>query len=440
MLKRVGSVLELARPNLARLSLGFEGRGYVERIVLDVAERGDEALLEYTAKPPPFDNVRLGPEELKVAEEEIEAAAGKVGEEYLKAMRYSIRNLERVSRAQLEKVPFKLRVDEGVRYARVARPMRRVGIVVPGGLAPYPSSLLMAAVPALVAGVEEIAVCTPPKPGKEIHPAILAAARQLGLDEIYRCNLVAAVGAMAFGTKTIRPVEKIVGPGNAYVSAAKQVVSGFGVAIDMPAGPSELAVIADETADARAIAWDIMAQAEHSEESKVFLITTSERLAREVDDEITAQVGRLRRREIARRSLEKNGFVLVVDDAEKAVEACNRISPEHVSIQTKDAAKLQKRVESCGTVLVGKNSACAIADYASGSSHILPTGGFASVRGGISVNDFIRLISIQEFSVKAAKARESAKKLAELEGLEAHALSIDSRMRARSLHNVYNKR
>lgn len=427
MLKRIGNVQEVARDDRARISIGTKIREYVERIVLDVAERGDEALLEYTSKPPPFDNVKLKPKELKVTKEEIEAATCQISEENLNAMRYSIRNLREVSRAQLGKVPISIKVDSGINYMRVAKPMRRVGIVVPGGLAPYASSLLMAAVPALVAGVKEVVVCTPPKPNKEIHPTILAAAHELGLEEIYRCNLVAAVGAMAFGTESIQPVEKIVGPGNMYVSTAKQVVSSFGVAIDMPAGPSELAVIADETADSNIIAWDIMAQAEHSEESKVYLITTSERIAREVDMEIIAKVDRLCRHEIVRRSLEKNGFVLVVKDIIEAVKACNSISPEHVSIQARNAMKLQKYIESCGTVLIGKNSACAIADYASGSSHILPTGGYARIRGGISINDFIRLISVQKFGAKAVKARESARRLARLEGLEAHALSIDSR-------------
>jgi histidinol dehydrogenase len=251
---------------------------------------------------------------------------------------------------------------------------------------------------------------------------------------------VAAVGAMAFGTESIQPVDKIVGPGNAYVSAAKQFISSFGVAIDMPAGPSELAIIADETSDSNLIAWDIMAQAEHSEESKIFLITTSDKLVKEVDEFIIANVDRLPRYEIIRRSLEKNGFTIIVKDLEEAVKACNLIAPEHVSIQTRNATKLQRRIDNCGTILVGKSSACAIADYVSGSSHILPTGGYSGVRGGISVNDFIRLISIQRFSNKAEKARKSARKLAELEGLEAHALSIDARAKHSSLHNVYNNR
>ncbi|MGQ9513832.1 MAG: histidinol dehydrogenase [Thermoproteota archaeon] len=427
LLKRIEDIQEVARHNLARSYLGFEDRRYVERIVLDVAERGDKAILDYTSRPPPFDGADLQPEDLKVSKEEIEEATKKISREHLSAIRHSIRNLQKVSRAQLKKIPINIQVERGIRYIRVARPIKRVGAIVPGGLAPYVSSLLMAAVPAMIAGVKEIAICTPPKPNKEIHPTILAAASELGLQEIYRCNLVAAVGAMAFGTESIRPVNKIVGPGNVYVSAAKQFVSSFGVAIDMPAGPSELAIIADETSDSNLIAWDIMAQAEHSEESKIFLITTSNRLAKEVDEAIMANLDRLQRREIIRRSLERNGLTIIVKDLEDAAKACNLIAPEHVSIQTRNAAKLQRRIDNCGTILIGKGSACAIADYASGSSHILPTGGYACVRGGISVNDFIRLISIQSFRNEAEKARKSARKLAELEGLEAHALSIDAR-------------
>jgi len=423
LLRRVKDVRELTRDSTAKSFLLSQERKYVERIILDVAERGNEALLDYTSRPPPFDNVKLLPEELLVSGEEIKAALEQIDRGKLSAIKHSIRNLKRVSEAQLRKIPVKLQVESGINYLRVGKPLRRLGIIVPGGLAPYPSTLLMAAVPALTAGVEEIAICTPPRFDKGVHATILAAAGQLGLEEVYRCNLVAAVGAMTFGTQTIRPVDKIVGPGNRYVSAAKQVASSFGVAIDMPAGPSELAIIADEAADKTIVAWDIMAQAEHSEDSKLFLITTSEKLAKDVDDEIAVQVGRLRRGEIIKRSLERNGLLFIARDEAEAVRTCNLIAPEHVSIQTKNA-KLWRKINSCGTILIGKGSACAISDYATGSSHILPTGGYAHIRGGLSVDDFIRLISVQKVDGKALRAKECARKLAELEGFEAHEFSI----------------
>lgn len=426
-MRRVEDIRELARENLARHSLLSKDGEYVEGIILDVAERGDEALLDYTSRPPPFDNVKLLPEELRVSGEEMEEALARVDGGKILAMKHSIRNLKRVSEAQLRKIPVKLQVESGIEYLRIGRPLRRIGIIVPGGLAPYPSTVLMAAVPALTAGVEEVAICTPPRFDKRVHASILAAAGQLGLKEIYRCNLVAAVGALAFGTQTVRPVDKIVGPGNRYVSAAKQVASSFGVAIDMPAGPSELAIMADETADKSTVAWDIMAQAEHSEDSKIFLITTSGKLANDVDEEIAKQVGRLGRGEIVKRSIERNGRVFIASGEEEAVSACNLIAPEHLSIQAKNAAKLSRKVKSCGTILIGRGSACAIADYATGSSHILPTGGYANVRGGLSADDFVRLISVQRVDGRAIRARRCARELAELEGFEAHGLSVAAR-------------
>jgi len=429
MMRRVDDVRELAAEKLASPFPPSKDREYVEAIILDVAKRGDEALLDYTSRPPPFDGVKLLPAELRVSGEEIEGASEQVEGRKALAMKHSIRNLRRVSEAQLKKIPFRLEVERGVEYHRVGRPLRRIGIVVPGGLAPYPSTLLMAAVPALTAGVEEIAICTPPMSDKRVHATILAAAGQLGLGEIYRCNLVAAVGALAFGTQTVRPVDKIVGPGNRYVSLAKQVASSYGVAMDMPAGPSELAIMADGTADKALVAWDIMAQAEHSEDSKVFLITTSRKLADDVDEEIASQVNRLRRGEIIRRSIVRNGKAFIADDEEEAVSACNLIAPEHLSIQAKDAARLSRKVRSCGTILIGRGSACAIADYATGSSHILPTGGHANVRGGLSVHDFVKLISVQRVDGKAIRARGCASELAELEGFEAHGLSIAARDR-----------
>lgn len=438
-MRRVEDIRELARENVSSPLPLSKDREYVEGIILDVAERGDEALLDYTSRPPPFDDVKLLPAELRVSGEEIEGASALVDGGKMLAMKHSIRNLKRVSEAQLMKIPMRLQVESGVEYLRVGRPLRRVGIIVPGGLAPYPSTLLMAAVPALTAGVEEIAICTPPRSDKRVHAAILAAAGQLGLGEIYRCNLVAAVGALAFGTQTVRPVDKIVGPGNRHVSLAKQVASSYGVAMDMPAGPSELAIIADETSDGSIIAWDIMAQAEHSEDSKVFLITTSRELADDVDEEVANRVSRLRRGEIVRRSVGRNGKVFIASDEEEAVSACNLIAPEHLSIQAKNAAELSRKVRNCGTILIGRGSACAMADYATGSSHILPTGAYANVRGGLSANDFIKLISVQRVDGKAVRARWCARELAELEGFEAHGLSVAARGRRMALHNVYKK-
>jgi histidinol dehydrogenase len=427
LLRRIEDVREVKRNAITRAFLRSTERKYVEGIISDVAERGDEALLDYTSRSSPFDNVRLDADELRVPKDELKAALEEIGGEYLGAMKHSIKNLRAVSRAQLKARAVDLQVERGVRYLRVRRPLQRIGITVPAGLAPYPSALLMAAVPALAAGVGEIAICTPPTAGKGVHAAILAAACLLGLDEIYRCNLVAGVGAMAFGTQSIKAVDKIVGAGNRFVQIAKQVASSFGVQIDMPAGPSEIAIIADEAADKALVAWDIIAQAEHSEDSKVFLITTSRKLADEVDGELAAKLGRLKRREIVKRSLEKNGIALIVNDLREATEACDLIAPEHVAIQAKGAMRLWRTIRNCGTILIGDGSGCAISDYATGSSHILPTGGYARMRGGLSADDFVRHISIQKVGKEAVRTRWCARELAELEGLEAHALSIGAR-------------
>jgi histidinol dehydrogenase len=384
-------------------------------IVADVQRRGDPAVLAWTKK---FDDAAIRSKDFWISQKEVREAQHYVGAEFLRAIRQAARNIRRVAERQLPQ-PWSLTVEPGVRISQRVTPIESVGCYIPGGHLSLVSTLLMTAIPAQVAGVPRIvAVC--PKPNNEL----LAAAKHLGLTEIARIGGAQAVGALAYGTKSIPRVEKIFGPGNKYVTAAKQIVSAD-CAIDFPAGPTEAIVLA-ERGNARWIAADLLAQAEHAKDAGSFLVTTSPSLANEVQREVARQLNELPAG-AATYSLEVSGAILVAKSIEHACEFVNRFAPEHLSIPT-DVGPLLKCIQSSGTVFAGPWGAQPLGDYISGSNHVLPTAGWARRRGGLSAADFVKCIGVQEISRHGfARLADSAERLAEAEGLLAHRNAVRAR-------------
>lgn len=389
----------------------------VRPILEDVARRGDAALLEYTAQ---FDGVVLRADELRVQPHEFDQARRQVTGEQLAALKVSLANIRKVEQCRLARLSGTIRTRPGVLVRTTCRPLASVGCYVPGGRAVYPSSVLMNVVPAQVAGVKRIVLCSPPSPAKTIHPLILVAAKLCGVHEVYRVGGAQAIAAMAYGTQTIKPVQKVIGPGSAYVAAAKLAVSDH-VAIDAPAGPSELLVIADETADPANVAADMISQAEHGHDSIVGLVTTSSKLARQVVALIGEHVGSPERSATIAQALADNGFVLVSNSMKLAVEFTNRFAPEHLEIITRQAHSLANEIEAAGLILLGNYSPVAASDYVVGSNHVLPTGGAAKTYSGLSVIDFVRRVNIVQCSRDGLKAlMPPLKALALAEGLPNH--------------------
>jgi histidinol dehydrogenase len=391
-----------------RVAHDGEAQRVAAGIVADVQRRGDPAVLAWTKK---FDDAAVRSKDFWISQKEVREAQHCVGAEFLRAIRQAARNIRRVAERQLPQ-PWSLAVEPGVRISQRVTPIESVGCYIPGGHFSLVSTLLMTAIPAQVAGVPRIvAVC--PKPNNEL----LAAARHLGLTEIARIGGAQAVGALAYGTKSIPRVEKIFGPGNKYVTAAKQIVSAD-CAIDFPAGPTEAIVLA-ERGNARWIAADLLAQAEHAKDAGSFLVTTSPTLANEVQREVARQLNELPAG-AANYSLKVSGAILVAKSIEHACEFVNRFAPEHLSIPT-DAGPLLKCIQSSGTVFTGPWGAQPLGDYLSGSNHVLPTAGWARRRGGLSTADFVKCVSVQEISRSGfARLADSAEMLAEAEGLLAH--------------------
>src|SRR5580765_358311 len=391
-----------------RVAHDGEAQRVAAGIVADVQRRGDPAVLAWTKK---FDDAAIRSKDFWISQKEVREAQHCVGAEFLRAIRQAARNIRRVAERQLPQ-PWSLAVEPGVRISQRVTPIESVGCYIPGGHFSLVSTLLMTAIPAQVAGVPRIvAVC--PKPNNEL----LAAAKHLGLTEIARIGGAQAVGALAYGTKSIPRVEKIFGPGNKYVTAAKQIVSAD-CAIDFPAGPTEAIVLA-ERGNARWIAADLLAQAEHAKDAGSFLVTTSPTLANEVQREVARQLNELPAG-AANYSLKVSGAILVAKSIEHACEFVNRFAPEHLSIPT-DPGPLLKCIQSSGTVFTGPWGAQPLGDYLSGSNHVLPTAGWARRRGGLSTADFVKCVSVQEISRSGfARLADSAEMLAEAEGLLAH--------------------
>ncbi|OGL41868.1 MAG: histidinol dehydrogenase [Candidatus Schekmanbacteria bacterium RIFCSPHIGHO2_02_FULL_38_11] len=390
----------------------------VSRIIERVKKYGDRALIELTKK---FDGVNIKPDTLKVSEKEFIAAENMVPGDVKKAMRTAMTRIKKYhlkylkgSRVYSEK--------KGIFLGQGMRAIETVGIYVPGGKASYPSSVFMNAIPARIAGVKKIIMCFPAPKG-DLNPYPLVAARWSGVDEVYRIGGAQAIAAMAFGTETVPRVDKIVGPGNIYVATAKRMVFGK-VGIDMVAGPTEIVVVADAGANPKYIAADLLSQAEHDETASAILITNSEKIASQVKKEISAQIKKLNRSEIAIRALEKFGAIIITETISDGIGIANRIAPEHLEIMVKNPMRLVSKVENAGAVFLGSYTPEVLGDYAAGPSHVLPTGGTARFSSVLSVDDFVKRISIVSFNRKEfLKLKRLLITFASIEGLDAHARS-----------------
>lgn len=392
------------------------------RIVEDVRLRGDEALLEYTRQ---FDKAEL--EELRVTPAEIEAAVAMVPAEFRDAIAAAAAAIEEFHERQLPQSWFTTQ-EGGVFLGVKVTPLRRVGIYVPGGRACYPSSVLMNAIPAVVAGVDEIAMAVPPAADGSVNPYTLAAAAEAGVSEIYKVGGAQAVAALAYGTRSIPRVDKITGPGNAYVTAAKKLVMGE-VGIDMLAGPSEVLVLADETAEPAFVAIDLMAQAEHDPRAATYLVTTDPTLVDEVEEALEVLLEEAPRAEVIRRSLTDNGRVIVVADAAAAIEAANLIAPEHLEVMMAEPFELLGAIRNAGAIFLGPWTPESVGDYVAGPNHVLPTGGTARFSGPLSVEDFVKRSSVLSYSREALEAdAANVVAIAQAEGLDAHADAVALRL------------
>lgn len=386
----------------------------VSAVLQDVRLRGDEAVLEYEER---FDRVQLNT--LEVSEEEMRNAETLVSNELKEALILAHKNIEKFHRAQqFQQDP--VCVTEGVQCWQKSVAIEKVGLYIPGGTAPLFSTVLMLATPARIAGCQEIVMCTPPQANGSVHPAILVAARIAGVNRIYKIGGVQAIGAMAFGTQTVPRVYKIFGPGNQFVMCAKQQVSQSGVAIDMPAGPSEVEVLADETSNPAFVAADLLSQAEHGVDSQVLLVTRSETLIEAVQEELESQLSALPRNEIAKKALESSKIILVETDDEM-MAITNQYAPEHLIIETKNYMQLAEKVINAGSVFLGSLTPESAGDYASGTNHTLPTNGYAVSYSGVNLDSFCRKITFQHLSAQGVQSIAAAVELmAEGEMLEAH--------------------
>ncbi|WP_019421943.1 histidinol dehydrogenase [Paenibacillus sp. OSY-SE] len=399
----------------------------VKRIVRDVRQKGDAAVQEYTLM---HDKVGISSEQLRITESDVEAAYKRVEESFLTAIRQAADNIRRFHEKQKRTSWMEFQSD-GTLLGQIVRPLKRVGVYVPGGKAAYPSSVLMNVIPAQVARVPEIVMVTPPATGGTdgIDPYILVAAAEAGVKEMYRVGGAQAIAALAYGTETIAPVDKICGPGNIYVALAKREVFGV-VDIDSIAGPSEIVVLADENARPSYVAADLLSQAEHDEMASAVLITNSPSLADAVSAEVDRQLAVLPRRDIAAASIEQYGAILIVDDLREGVKMVNEIAPEHLEILTEDPMEWVGSIENAGAIFLGAYSSEPVGDYFAGPNHIIPTNGTARFSSPVDVDMFMKKSSLIRYSKEALLANgKTIMELARHEGLEAHARAIEVRLR-----------
>ena len=395
----------------------------VAEIVNNVRANGDKAVFEYTLK---FDKTELTANNILVTEEEIKEAYSKVDDSLVEVIKKAAENIRVYHEKQRQYSWFDSKPD-GTILGQKVTPISKVGVYVPGGKAAYPSSVLMNIIPAKVAGVEEIVMVTPPSKDGEVNPGTLVAAHIAGIDKIYKVGGAQAVAALAFGTESIPKVDKIVGPGNIFVALAKKQVFGF-VSIDSIAGPSEILVLADETANPRYIAADLLSQAEHDELASSILVTTSMELAEKVSEEVDGFVNILPRREILEKSLDNFGYILVVDNMKEAIDVANEIASEHLEIVTKNPFDTMTRIKNAGAIFLGEYSSEPLGDYFAGPNHVLPTNGTAKFFSPLSVDDFIKKSSIISYSREALEPiSKDIIQFAESERLIAHANSIKVR-------------
>ena len=395
----------------------------VQEILAHVKEEKDQAVFAYTKK---FDHADITAANIKVTEEEIEEAYKEVDPKLVEIIRKALLNIRTYHEKQRQYSWFDSKPD-GTILGQKVTPLHRVGVYVPGGKAVYPSSVLMNIVPAKVAGVDEIVMVTPPGKDGKVTPNTLVAAHEAGADVIYKVGGAQAIAALAYGTESIPKVDKIVGPGNIYVALAKKAVYGY-VSIDSIAGPSEILVIADETANPRFVAADLLSQAEHDELASAILVTTSEELARKVSDEVDGFLKELSRSEIIRKSLDNYGYILVADTMDDVIDIANEIASEHLEIQTKNPYDVMTKVRNAGAIFIGEYASEPLGDYFAGPNHVLPTNGTAKFFSPLSVDDFIKKSSIIGYSEEALRdIHKDIEAFAEAEQLTAHANSIKVR-------------
>ena len=395
----------------------FEAR--VNDIIMNVREKKDAAIFDYTKR---FDKADINASNILVTEEEIAEAYELVDEKLLDVIRKALVNIRDYHAKQRQNSWFDS--QNGIILGQKVTPLQRVGVYVPGGKAVYPSSVLMNVMPAKVAGVDEIIMTTPPGPDGKVYPSTLVAAKEAGVDKIYKVGGAQAIAALAFGTESIPKVDKIVGPGNIYVALAKKAVFGY-VSIDSIAGPSEILVLADETANPRFVAADLLSQAEHDEMASAILITTSKELAEQVSVEVDKFVAQLSRQEIMQKSLDNYGYILVADSMEAAIDTANEIASEHLEIVTKNPFEIMTKIRNAGAIFLGEYSSEPLGDYFAGPNHVLPTNGTAKFFSPLGVDDFIKKSSIISYSREALKpVYKDIVQFAECEKLTAHANSI----------------
>ena len=397
----------------------------VKEILKNVHDKGDEALFDYTKK---FDKADLNSATVKVTEDEIEAAYGEVDEELVEVIRKSIANIKKFHEKQVKNSWISPEANGTILGQRVS-PIESTGVYVPGGKAAYPSTVLMNVIPAKVAGVERIVMTTPCNAEGKVYPTTLVAAKEAGVNDIYKVGGAQAIAALAYGTETIPKVDKIVGPGNIFVAIAKRLVYGH-VSIDSIAGPSEILVLADETANPEYVAADMLSQAEHDELASSTLVTTSQKLAEEVSEWVDKFTAQLERKDIIQKSLDNFGNIFVADSMDDAVDATNDIAPEHLEILTANPWETMTKVKNAGAIFLGEYSSEPLGDYFAGPNHVLPTNGTARFFSPLSVDDFVKKSSIISYSKEALEAVHSdIEKFAKAEGLTAHANSIAVRFK-----------
>lgn len=406
----------------------FEDRGIeslVWDILCDIRDRGDEALIDYTYQ---FDKIRLLPNELLVKKEKIKAAYNLVENKVIEAIKIAIHRIKDFHSRQKSN-SWIFTEPCGNILGQIARPLQRTGVYVPGGKASYPSTVYMNIIPALIAGVDEIALVTPPLPDKTINPYVLVTADLLGISEIYSIGGAQAVASLAYGTESIAKVDKIVGPGNIYVTLAKKLVFGQ-CDIDMLAGPSEILVIADDNSKPEFIAADLLSQAEHDERAISMLLTPSSRLIEAVEKELYEQLKKLNRQDILQKSIEKNCIMIITKDLEEAIGLSNKIAPEHLEISVENPFTILPKIKNAGSIFLGYYTTEALGDYILGPNHVLPTSSTARFSSPLGVTDFIKFSGISYCSKEGLKQiGESAMNIANIEGLEAHAMSIKQRIK-----------
>lgn len=418
------SIKDLLKSLLKRSPINYrEQEDAVNNILTNVKDNGDLALFEYTEK---FDKVKLTAETIKVTGEEIAEAYEQVDDELIRVIRLAMKNIEDYHEMQKEESWFDSKPD-GTILGQKITPLSRVGVYVPGGKAAYPSSVLMNVIPAKVAGVDEIIMCTPPGHDGKVYPTTLVSAKEAGVDTIYKVGGAQAIGALAYGTESIPQVDKIVGPGNIFVALAKKAVFGY-TGIDSVAGPSEILVLADETANPRYVAADLLSQAEHDQLASAILVTTSLEVAEKVQAEIEGFVKDLERKDIIQASLDNYGYILIAEDMDTAIDAVNAIASEHLEIVTKDPFGIMTKVRNAGAIFLGESSSEPLGDYFAGPNHVLPTNGTARFFSPLGVDTFVKKSSIISYSRDALRnIHNEIETFAKAEGLTAHANSIKVR-------------